>query len=168
MVDLNTLYTQIFPIGGVDDNNKYIDLTGDKISTVQLVEPSLGVSEFILSKKYTYDKNNLPYKYAYRIPMVSIEDMIINPVDITAFKLDYTGFLPTLMFEFMDTANSLLSTNVPKDGSIIKVYIGGQGDEMYYKPLRQDFILTSIRGISSSHMKYRVYGKLKVPYGYRK
>ena len=168
MVDLNTLYTQIFPIGGVDDNNKYIDLTGDKISTVQLVEPSLGVSEFILSKKYTYDKNNLPYKYAYRIPMVSIEDMIINPVDITAFKLDYTGFLPTLMFEFMDTANSLLSTNVPKDGSIIKVYIGGQGDEMYYKPLRQDFILTSIRGISSSHMKYRVYGKLNVPYGYRK
>ena len=100
MVDLNTLYTQIFPIGGVDDNNKYIDLTGDKISTVQLVEPSLGVSEFILSKKYTYDKNNIPYKYAYRIPMVSIEDMIINPVDMCASNIlrfiQKDGFIPKI------------------------------------------------------------------------
>lgn len=167
-MDINTLYANIFPIGGVDDNNKYLDLTGDKINCVQLVEPSLGVSEFILDKRYTYDKNNIPYKYAYRIPMISIDDFVIPPVDVTAFKLDYTGFLPTLMFEFMDSSNSILSTSVPRDGATIKVYIGGQGDELYYKPLRQDFVLTSIRVISSSNMKYRVYGKLNVPYGYRK
>jgi len=167
-MDLQTIYNKIFPIGGVDDNNRYTELTGDKISSVQLVEPTLGVSEFILTKKDTYDKNNIPYKYAYRIPMVSIEDNIINPVDLTAFKLDYTGFLPTLMFEFMDPSNSVLSTEVPKDGTLIKVYIGGQGDELYYKPIRQDFVLTNIRKISSSGMKYRVYGKLNVPYGYRK
>lgn len=167
-MDLQTIYNNIFPIGGVDDNNRYTELTGDRINSVQLVEPSLGVSEFILTKKDTYDKNNIPYKYAYRIPMVSIEDNIINPVDLTAFKLDYTGFLPTLMFEFMDPTNSILSTEVPKDGTLIKVYIGGQGDELYYKPIRQDFVLTSIRKISSSGMKYRVYGKLNVPYGYRK
>ena len=167
-MDLQTIYNNIFPIGGVDDNNRYTELTGDRINSVQLVEPSLGVSEFILTKKDTYDKNNIPYKYAYRIPMVSIEDNIINPVDLTAFKLDYTGFLPTLMFEFMDPSNSILSTEVPKDGTLIKVYIGGQGDELYYKPIRQDFVLTSIRKISSSGMKYRVYGKLNVPYGYRK
>lgn len=167
-MDLQTIYNKIFPIGGVDDNNRYGELTGDKINCVQLVEPSLGVSEFVLTKNYTYDKNNLPYKYAYKIPLVSIEDFIINPVDITAFRLDYTGFIPSLSFEFMDTSNSILSTNLPKDGSIIKVYIGGQGDELYYKPIRQDFVLTSIRKISNSGMKYRVYGKLNVPYGYRK
>ena len=167
-MDLQTIYNKIFPIGGVDDNNRYTELTGDKISSVQLVEPTLGVSEFILTKKDTYDKNNISYKYAYRIPMVSIEDNIINPVDLTAFKLDYTGFLPTVMFEFMDPSNSVLSTEVPKDGTLIKVYIGGQGDELYYKPIRQDFVLTNIRKISASGMKYRVYGKLNVPYGYRK
>lgn len=167
-MNLQTIYNRIFPIGGVDDNNRYAELTGDRINSVQLVEPSLGVSEFILTKKYTYDKNNIPYKYAYRIPLVSIEDNIINPVDLTAFKLDYTGFLPSLMFEFMDSSNSILSTDIPKDGSLIKVYIGGQGDELYYKPIRQDFVLTSIRKISSSGMKYRVYGKLNVPYGYRR
>lgn len=167
-MDLQTIYNNIFPIGGVDDNNRYTELTGDKINSVQLVEPSLGVSEFILPNISTYDKNNIPYKYAYRIPMVSIEDNIIKPVDLTAFKLDYTGFLPTLMIEFMDPSNSVLSTDVPKDGTLIKVYIGGQGDELYYKPIRQDFVLTNIRKVSSSGMKYRVYGKLNVPYGYRK
>ena len=167
-MDINTIYSTIFPIGGIDDNNKYAELTGDKISTVQVLEPALGVSEFILSKQYTYDKNNIPYKYAYRIPLVSIENYIINPIDLTAFNLDYTGFLPTLSFEFVDSANKLLSTNVPKDGSIIRVYIGGQGDEMYYKPIRQDFVMTSIRKIGSSNLKYRAYGKLNVPYGYRK
>lgn len=168
-ISLDVLYNTIFPIGGVDDNNKYAELTGDKINTVQLVEPTLAVSEFVITEKQlVHDKNNIPYKYAYRIPLISIEDHLIPQVDICSFKLDYTGFIPNVMFEFMDTANTLLSTNIPKDGSIIRIYIGGQGDELYYKPIRQDFVLTSIRKVGNSQLKYRVYGKLNVPYGYRK
>ena len=175
-MDLNQIYSTIFPIGGVDDNNRYTDLTGDKINAVQLVEPSLSVTEFILTKKETYDKNNRRYKYAYRIPLISVDEYLLNPLDLTYFKLDYTGFLPLLTFEFVDSANAIMSTSVPKDGSIIKVYIGGNGDELYYKPIRQDFVLTSIRKIGGGAdnmkghqvIKYRVYGKLNVPYGYRK
>ena len=175
-MDLNQIYSTIFPIGGIDDNNRYTDLTGDKINAVQLVEPSLSVTEFILTKKETYDKNNRRYKYAYRIPLISIDEYLLNPLDLTYFKLDYTGFLPLLTFEFVDSANAIMSTSVPKDGSIIKVYIGGNGDELYYKPIRQDFVLTSIRKIGGGAdnmkghqvIKYRVYGKLNVPYGYRK
>ena len=33
-MDINKIYTNIFPIGGIDDNNKYAELTGDKINTV--------------------------------------------------------------------------------------------------------------------------------------
>lgn len=175
-MDINQIYSTIFPIGGIDDNNRYINLTGDKINSVQLVEPSLSVSEFILTKKETYDKNNRRYKYAYRIPLISVDEYLINPLDITSFKLDYTGFLPLLTFEFVDSANAIMSTSVPKDGSIIKVYVGGNGDELYYKPIRQDFVLTSIRKVGGGAdnmkghqvIKYRVYGKLNVPYGYRK
>lgn len=173
-MDLNTIYTKIFPLGGIDDNNGYIDLTGNQINTVQLIEPALGVSTFTLSKKYKYDKNNQPDKYAYRIPLVSIDDFQINQIDITAFKLDYSGFIPTVMVEFVDSANDMLSTSVVKDGSIIKVYVGGNGDELYYKPIRQDFLITNIKKTgggdqnSGGFIRYRVSGRLNVPYGYRK
>ena len=173
-MNIDKIYNTIFPIGGIDDNNKYTELTGDKINSVQLVEPSLAVSEFLLMNKDTYDKNDLIDKYAYRIPMICIDDYRIKPVDVCAFKLDYTGFLPMLSFEFVDSSNRILSTNVPKDGTIIKVYIGGQGDELYYKPIRQDFVLTSIRKVGGEQqnrgnvLRYRVYGKINIPYGYRK
>lgn len=173
-MDVNTLYSTIFPIGGVDDNNQYTELTGDKITSVQLVEPSLSVEEFLLMNKDLYDRDDLIDKYGYRIPMIYINDYRIKQIDICAFKLDYTGFLPTVSFDFVDSTNRILSTDVPKDGSLIKVYIGGHGDELYYKPLRQDFVLTSIRKIGGEHqnqgnvLKYRVYGKLNVPYGYRR
>lgn len=173
-MDIKKLYKDIFPIGGIDDNNRYLNLTADQINSVQLVEPSLSVSRFGLSKKDKYDKNNQPDKYAYRIPLVSIDDYRINQIDLTGFKLDYSGFIPTVMVEFVDSSNDMLSTSVVKDGSIIKVYIGGNGDELYYKPIRQDFIITSIKKTGGGdqnyggYLKYRLYGKLNVPYGYRK
>ena len=169
-MDLNTLYTKIFPIGGIDDNNRYIDMTGDEINTVQLTEPSLSVKELVLAKS----GDQIRDKYAHRIPIIAINDHIINQVDICEFVLDYSGFVPTVMFSFYDTMNTMISTNVVKDGCLIKIYIGGQGDELYYKPIRQDFILTSIRKIGGGIQnigdifKYRVYGKLNVPYGYIK
>ena len=177
-MDLDTLYKKIFPLGGVDDNNRYVDLTGDKINCVQLVEPALSISEFVLPDKDKTETDR-PEKYAYRMPLISIDDHRIIQTDICAFKLDYSGFVPTLSFEFVDSTNSMLSTTVPKDGSIIKVYIGGHGDELYYKPIRQDFVLTDIRKVAGGNQngsynnvggifRYRVYGKLNVPYGYRK
>lgn len=153
-----------------DDNNNYTDLVGSEINSVQLVEPSVSVTEFLLVK----DKDDMVDKYAYRIPLISIGNYRINTVDICAFKLDYTGFLPLLTFEFVDSGDRILSTDVPKDGTIIKVYIGGQGDELYYKPIRQDFVLTNIRKVGGEQQnrgnvfRYRVYGKLNIPYGYRK
>lgn len=173
-MDIQKLYRTIFPIGGIDDNNRYSRLTADQINSVQLVEPSLPVSMLGLSKKDKYDKNNQPDKYAYRIPIVSIDNYRINPIDLTGFKLDYSGFVPTITVEFVDSSNDMLSTSVVKDGSIIKIYVGGNGDELYYKPIRQDFIITGIKKTGGGnqnyggYLKYRVYGKLNVPYGYRK
>ena len=179
-MDIETLYNTIFPLGGIDSNNNYINLTGSQINSVQLVEPTLSVEKFTLFPKdcntdnLSADKYILPFKFANRIPLIAIDGYNIKQPDICTFKLDYTGFVPYVSFEFVDSLNSILSTNVPKEGSIIKIYIGGSGDELYYKPIRQDFILTSIRKVQGvdqnygGYMRYRVYGKLNVPYGYRK
>lgn len=173
-MEIDKIYNTIFPIGGIDDNNSYIDLSGDKINTVQLIEPGLAVSEFGLTELDITEESMRPDKYAYRIPLVGIDDYTINSLDLCAFKLDYSAFIPTVMIEFVDSSNTMLSTSVVKDGSIIKVYVGGNGDELYYKPIRQDFIVTGIKRIGTSrqndgeYMKYRVYGKLNVPYGYKK
>lgn len=172
--DISTIYNKIFPLGAIDDNNNYVDLPGGMISTVQLIEPSIKVTEFNVLKKDKYDKNNQPDKYAYRIPLVSIDDMQIKQVDITSFKIDYRGFVPTIVVEFVDTSNTMLSTGVVRDGSIIKVYVGGNGDTLYYKPIRQDFVVTGVKKTgggdqnNGGYIRYRVYGKLNIPYGYRK
>ena len=173
-MNVKEIYTKVFQLNGIDDNNLYSELTGDQISTVQLVEPSLGVSPLVIPDWKNSDRNNHIDKLAYRIPVVAIDDYVINQVDLTAFKLDYSSFVPMVMVEFVDTTNMMLSTNVIKDGSIIKVYVGGNGDELYYKPIRQDFIITSIKKTNGGdqtygeYFKYKVYGKLNVPYGYRK
>jgi hypothetical protein len=85
------------------------------------------------------------------------------------------------MVEFVDITNNMLSTNIPKPGSYIKVLIGGgYGDEKYYKPIRQDFIITNITKTnrtggeyqnyynSGNPIKYKLTGILNVPMGFRK
>lgn len=173
-MNINDIYNKIFPLGNIDDNNRYINLTGDKINSVQLIEPTISVSPLVITNKEHQDKYNYPEKLAFRTPVISINGYKLNQLDITYFTLDYNSFIPTCTVEFVDSSNDLLSTNTLKDGSIIKIYIGGNGDENYYKPIRQDFLVTSVKKIDGTQqntgglMKYKVYGTLFVPFGYRK
>lgn len=155
-----------------DRNDDYVNLKGNEIEVTQLTEPLVPVNYFILTNKDMGSDNNQIDKLAFRIPIVAVDDYRLEQTSITGFKLDYTQFVPTVTIDFVDTHNVMLSTGMAKEGSIIKVYIGGNGDEKYYKPIRQDFIATSIKKIDGGnqkygdYFKYRVYGKLNIPYGY--
>lgn len=169
------LYSNVFQIsGGIDDNNKYINLESDKINTIQLLEPTIGVTEFVVTQKDRVIQNNLPDRMAFRLPVVSINEQMIRNELITGFYVDYSSFVPSMMVEFVDMNNEMLSTNSLQDGSIIKIYIGGNGDELYYKPIRQDFIVTNIMKLNSGDQNqgewihYRINGILNVPMGHRK
>ena len=96
-MDLQEIYNTLFPIGGVDDNNRYAELTGDKINTVQLIEPSLGVSEFVMTKKYMSDhkgmkSNRQTQALAPQLPVVvqdskpRVYNPLIKEVADTHFK----------------------------------------------------------------------------------
>lgn len=171
------IFGVVFP---KDDNNRYINMSSDDISVIQYTEPKLNVDKLNISEKNLVTIGVMPDKISYNVPVVYINDFMIPQTYITNFCLDYSSFIPQVMVEFVDMTNELLSTNVPKPGSYIKVYIGGYGDENYYKPIRQDFVITNIiktnktggeyqnRPHSRNPIKYKLNGILNVPMGYRK
>ena len=173
----DTIFGKVFPN---DDNNRYIDMPADDICVIQYSEPSLKVDDLIISDKNNVNMGVSPDKISYYIPVVYINDFMIPQTNITNFCLDYSSFAPQVMVEFIDVTNELLSTNIPKPGSYIKVYIGGYGDEKYYKPIRQDFVITNINKtnrtggeyqnypIAGNPLKYKLTGILNVPLGFRK
>lgn len=171
------IFGQVFPN---DDNNRYIDMPSEDICIVQYSEPSLTVEELSISDKSYATMGILPDKMSYYSPVVYINNFMIPQTNITNFCLDYSSFVPQVMVEFVDITNDMLSTNIPKPGSYIKVFIGGYGDEKYYKPIRQDFVITNINKTnktggeyqnypnSGNPIKYKLTGILNVPLGFRK
>jgi hypothetical protein len=172
------IFTKVFPN---DDNNKYINMASDDICIIQYSEPSIKVDKLNISEKNYAAMGVNPEKVSYYVPVVFINDFMIPQTNITNFYLDYSSFVPQVMVEFVDITNNMLSTNIPKPGSYIKVLIGGgYGDEKYYKPIRQDFIITNITKTnktggeyqnyynSGNPIKYKLTGILNVPMGFRK
>jgi hypothetical protein len=124
-----------------------------------------------------------PELISYSIPIVFINNFMIPQTNITNFCLDYSSFVPQVMVEFVDISNELLTTNIPKPGSYIKVFIGGypktEGKD-FYKPIRQNFVITNISKTnktageyqnypnSGNPLKYKITGILNVPMGFAK
>ena len=174
---LNIIFGEVFPD---DDNNRYIDMTADNVAIIQYSEPSLKVDDLPISDKNYATTGVIAERISYFTPVVYINDFMIPQTNITNFCLDYSSFAPQVMVEFIDVGNDMLSTNIPKPGSYIKVYIGGYGDEQYYKPIRQDFVITNINKTnrtggeyqnypnSSNPIKYKLTGILNVPLGFKK
>lgn len=154
-----------------DSNNNYINLSNHEVETLQLLEPQIKPLDISDRIAETYDIR----RTSYRIPIVYIDDYRIEQIYITAFELDYSSFVPTVSLEFLDVKNYMGGVFFPRDGSLIKIYIGGLGDERFYKPIRQDFFITSFQTTNrrarqnyGEYMSYRVTGTLNVPYGFRK
>ena len=172
---LDKIFGKVFPD---DDNNRYIDMSSEDIAVIQYTEPNLTIDELNISNKSVATMGVKPDKISYYIPVVYINNFMIPQTNITNFCLDYSSFTPTVMVEFIDITNELLTTNIPKPGSYIKVLVGGgYGDEKYYKPIRQDFVITYINKVnktggdyqnSGNPFKYRITGILNVPLGFRK
>ena len=173
---LETIFGKVFPD---DDNNRYIDMSSEDIAIIQYSEPALKVEDLKISEKSYKTTGIYPEMIAYYVPVVYVNDFLIPQTNITNFYLDYSSFVPQVMVEFVDLTNNMLSTNIPKPGSYIKVHIGGYGDEKYYKPIRQDFIITNITKTNKTNgeyqnyyrgnpIKYKLTGTLNVPLGLRK
>ena len=117
----DVIFGEVFPN---DDNNNYINMSSEEIAVIQYTEPLLTGESLNISNKSYATSGVKPDKISYYIPVVYINDYMVPQANITNFCLDYSSFTPQVMVEFADTKNEILSTNVPKPGSFIKVYIG--------------------------------------------
>jgi hypothetical protein len=84
---------------------------------------------------------NVQKKYFGTVtPLIRINTEIIS--GIKYFKLDLTGFKPTLIFRFETIDERFISTSYPKDGDIVSIYIRPFGE--MFKPIRMDFIINEV------------------------
>jgi len=73
-------------------------------------------------------------------PLIRINSIVVK--GLSYFKLDVTGFKPTVIFRFQTIDERFLFTSFPKDGDIFSVYIRAFGN--MFKPIRMDFIITEV------------------------
>jgi hypothetical protein len=93
-------------------------------------------------------------------PFITINSYPVSEY-MNSFKMDLTGFLPVIDFSFYAGNPTFISTNYPKDGDVVSVYISSP--EGYYKPIRMDFNILNVRSSVSS--KYSDSGSASDPDG---
>jgi len=120
--------------------------------------------------------NNIQKKYfGFSKPLIRINSQIIE--SIKYFKLDITGFKPTLIFRFETIDEKFLFTSFPKDGDVVSVYIRALGE--MFKPIRMDFIITEVISpfnngpyvdytpSTGKYQSYTVMAEVKIPNLYK-
>lgn len=110
-------------------------------------------------------------------PLIRINSVVVN--GLTYFKLDLTGFKPTIVFRFQTGDERFITTSFPKDGDIVSIYIRAFGE--LFKPIRMDFIITEVispfsTGISNTqkyddssgkYQTYTIMGEVRIPKIYK-
>jgi hypothetical protein len=102
------------------------------------------------------------------IPLAKINSIEITNID--KLVIEETGLIPTIKMSFTDATGALSSRNYPKRDPIVSVYIKpGNGA---FKPIRCDFLITSIRSnqdpvinaaVIHKGAQYTLTGELFVP-----
>jgi hypothetical protein len=113
-------------------------------------------------------------------PLIRVNSVVIS--GLKYFKLDLTGFKPTVIFRFQTIDESFMFTSFPKDGDIFSVYIRAFGE--MFKPIRMDFIITDVNSpfskstsplteannfepSSGRYQTYTISGEIRIPRLYK-
>lgn len=156
--------------------------TIDDLRIYQLLKPTIKTEKLIIPNTESGDEHaiqeNYPQafgdesrRYAF-LPMVRInKSFVVQPQNIIKFNLSFTDFIPYLSMKVADPNNEIKSKYYPTDGSVVSIYIAAIGDEKTYRPIRLDFLVTSvsedkgIRGsvVTGSSSSFSISAQLNVP-----
>lgn len=132
------------------------------------------------SKLTDEQSNNIQKKYYGMLePVIKINSFVVT--GLSYFKLDLTGFKPTVLFRFNTIDEKFIYTSFPKDGDIASIYIRAFGE--MFKPIRMDFIINEVispfsKGVmldqaydsdssSGKFQSYTIFGEIRIPKLYK-
>lgn len=101
-------------------------------------------------------------------PYIKINNIAIEPGEITSFILNAGGFIPTVSFMFDDLKRVFHLESLPRDGDVVSVRITSRQEDTF-KDIRVDFDITSFIGMKTMNINpnearsYSVTGILKIP-----
>lgn len=97
-------------------------------------------------------------------PIIKINDFIVNASYLQEFEIDCTGFVPECSVTFFDVTGEFSELNYPKDGDLMKVYIGSGGKEDTWKPIRIDFQILDIEPFTEDGVNgFNISGDMEIP-----
>ncbi len=102
-------------------------------------------------------------------PVIKIAGQAVNLIEY--FVIDESGFIPTINLTFIDTVGEFSGNYFPKRDLLVSVFINNSSPKL--KPVRSDYLITSIKSIPLSNRgsnttlskgtTYIVKGELFVP-----
>ena len=100
--------------------------------------------------------------YGVMCPLLALNGMAVDMIDLLSFELDCTGVLPTVDFEFVDRNNLFSQYNIPSTSNELQVQIIPPTDNTYRK-INMMFYITDIsaeNGVISGSAIYKIPGLL--------
>ena len=102
-------------------------------------------------------KSNNEKKTGSFSPYIQINDFTLDDSNIESLIIDETGFIPKITVVFEDSQGWMDPVQFPNKNPILSIYIKSLHEKM--KPIRNDYIITSIKGSGTKVIK----GELFIP-----
>lgn len=155
-------------------NNKSSSKVSLDRHILTITEPTIKLDKMQFDDFVDGEESGTGYKMSKEMgswyPLIKINRFNIGANRITSFKLDCTGFLPSVTFSFLDADHLFKGDNIPRDGDVVSLRIASKQDDTF-KDLRLDFDITSIRSSADTFLSaspgrsvtYYVTGIIKIP-----
>ena len=128
---------------------------------LSILDPTVKLEEFAIAddagKPYEASMGKREKYQGDLVPSVMLKGYQFNHREIQSMQIDESGFLPRLTVTLLDRTGAITSAYFPRATPIISIYIRSRNDKL--KPIRNDYLITSIRSTESDDHSQSSDGK---------